>query len=322
MLDNNDLRELISVTKPHINLTESVIEKDYYVTQVIHALSGIENDCFQLIFAGGTCLAKAYKIVKRMSEDVDFKIQVKKPRDNFSKTQLMKELKEFRSVILSKLKFPGLILSEPTVRNEGRYLHIEINYPTTFSTSPNLRPHILLEFTVSDVHLAIENLSVKTLIEETLESVVIFSDSKTQCINVEETAIEKWVGLTRRIMAIERGYHDDDKTLIRHIYDLNAIKKIDRITTRFFDLAQTIVSRDAKQFKNQHPEFSEDPVSEIKKALVLLRSKSQWKERYQAFIETMVYDNSASLAYEAAINNLDLLSERAISFILKNAMVY
>ena len=72
MLDDKELRELISVTKPHINITETVIEKDYYVTQVIHALSGIENDFFRLIFAGGTCLAKAHKIVKRMSEDVDF----------------------------------------------------------------------------------------------------------------------------------------------------------------------------------------------------------------------------------------------------------
>lgn len=71
MLGNRELRELISVTKSYINLTETVIEKDYYVTQVIHALSGIENDYFRLVFAGGTCLAKAHKIIKRMSEDVE-----------------------------------------------------------------------------------------------------------------------------------------------------------------------------------------------------------------------------------------------------------
>jgi predicted nucleotidyltransferase component of viral defense system len=74
MLDKKDLQELISVTRQHIRLSEAVIEKDYYVTQAIHALSGIENEYFRLVFSGGTCLAKAHKIVKRMSEDVDFKI--------------------------------------------------------------------------------------------------------------------------------------------------------------------------------------------------------------------------------------------------------
>lgn len=99
MLGDKKLRELISVTKPQVNLVENVIEKDYYVTQVIHALSDIENEYFRLIFAGGTCLAKAHKIVNRMSEDVDFKIQVKKGKgENFSKSRLIKELKEFKPI--------------------------------------------------------------------------------------------------------------------------------------------------------------------------------------------------------------------------------
>lgn len=49
-------------------IESSIIEKDYYVTRVINALSGVENEYFRLIFAGGTCLAKAHKIVKRMMQ--------------------------------------------------------------------------------------------------------------------------------------------------------------------------------------------------------------------------------------------------------------
>jgi predicted nucleotidyltransferase component of viral defense system len=311
MLDNKKLHELISVTKPHINLTETVIEKDYYVTQIIHALSDIENDYFRLVFAGGTCLAKAHKIVKRMSEDVDYKIQVKQI-ENFSKSRMLKELKEFRSYIQSKLTFSNMTTGDPRVRNEGQYSRIEIIYPSLFPLNTNLRPHVLLEFTVSDVRLSIESLSVRTLIEDILEKVSIFSNQETQCITIEETAIEKWVGLTRRIMAIERGYHSDDKTLIRHIYDLNAIKKMDRITDNFFALARTIVTRDAKQFKNQHPEYSDNPISEIKRSLALLKNKSLWKERYQEFIETMVYDNASALEYESAVNILNHLSEKVM----------
>lgn len=185
MLNSKDLRELISVTKQHINLPDAVIEKDYYVTQVIHALSNIEDEYFRLVFAGGTCLAKGHKIVKRMSEDVDFKIQIKKREEGFSKTRFLKELKQFRSLIPSKLEIPDA-------------------------------------------------------------------------------------------------------------------------------LAKEIIDHDTKQFKNQHPEYSVDPGAEIKRSLTLLKNKPQWKERYQEFIETMVYDNTFALEYERVIGILEELSERVV----------
>ncbi|MDR3492481.1 MAG: nucleotidyl transferase AbiEii/AbiGii toxin family protein [Gammaproteobacteria bacterium] len=312
MLNKKDLIELISVTRQHINLNDAVIEKDYYVTQVIHALSGIENEYFRLVFCGGTCLAKAHRIVHRMSEDVDFKIQVKKMDVAFSKARLMKELKEFRFYIKSKLILPNLITGDPIVRNEGRYSKIEIDYPSAFPVNTGLRPHILLEFTLSDIRLAVEELSVKTLIEDNISNTTIFTPSSTQCVSVEETAIEKWVGLTRRIIAIERKRHHDDSTLVRHVYDLNSIKSADRINANFFTLAKAIVTNDAKQFKNQHPEYSIDPGAEIKQSLTLLKNKPLWKERYQEFIETMVYDDTAALEYENVIKILENISARVI----------
>ena len=315
MLNKKDLKELIAVTRQHINLREAVIEKDYYVTQVIHTLSGIENEYFRLVFCGGTCLAKAHKIVSRMSEDVDFKIQVKKMDVAFSKARLMKELKEFRSYIKSKLIFPNLITGDPVVRNEGQYSKIEINYPSVFPVNAGLRPHILLEFTLSDICLSVESLSVRTLIEDTLKNTVIFVPSSTQCISVEETAIEKWVGLTRRIIAIEREYHHDDSTLVRHVYDLSSIKSADKISANFSTLAKAIVSNDAKQFQNQHPEYSANPSAEISKSLALLKNKILWKERYQEFIETMVYDNTNALEYDKAINILERISTRVIDIL-------
>ena len=265
------------------------------------------------MFSGGTCLAKAHKIVKRMSEDVDFKIQVKNSGENYSKSKLLKELKQFRSDLRFRLMLPGLIVGEPKVRNEGQYSKIEICYPSVFPLSTNLRPHVLLEFTVSNIRLPIENLSVKTLIEETLGNLVLFPKIETQCISVCETAIEKWVGLTRRIMAIERGYHHDDETLIRHAYDLNAVKYLGKISEDFFILAKEVVYDDAKQFKNQYPEYFKNPGDEIRQSLFLLKNKSLWKERYEEFIGTMVYDDTGALEYEQAIEVLEQMSDKVIN---------
>lgn len=43
-LTQEQLKELVSVTAERLHIKHpSIIEKDYYVTQVIHSLSGIEN---------------------------------------------------------------------------------------------------------------------------------------------------------------------------------------------------------------------------------------------------------------------------------------
>lgn len=136
----------------------------------------------------------------------------------------------------------------------------------------------------------------------------IFSPLLIDCISSDETAIEKWVGLTRRIAAIERQYCYDDATLVRHVYDLNAIKKADRIKDTFYDLAEIIINSDAKQFKNQHPEYFNNPAAEIYQSLQILKNKPVWKERYQQFTDSMVYEKITMPAYDSAIQTLEEIS--------------
>lgn len=320
MLDNS-LSELIIATAEVLGLEDSVIEKDYYVTQIILALSQIRNDFFELVFCGGTCLAKAHKIIQRMSEDVDFKIQLKTSNVYLSKTRKLKELKNFRESIKATLTLLNFTLGNSTVRDEGQYSCLEINYSSVFSAKTGLRSDILLEFTISESRLSTIPLDVKTLIEETLDNVIVFELSTVACISIEETAIEKWVGLTRRVAAIERAYIADDETLIRHVYDLNTIKQLNGMTENFFNLAGAIISNDARQFKNQHPEYAAHPINEIQLSLALLKSNSLWKERYQRFIEEMVYGRSYTPAYENAIDMLEHISERIVNVLVGSRLL-
>ena len=51
------------------------LEKDYFVLEAIKLIQGLPpSQDFRLVFCGGTCLSKAYGILHRMSEDIDFKI--------------------------------------------------------------------------------------------------------------------------------------------------------------------------------------------------------------------------------------------------------
>lgn len=76
------------------NLPAYVVEKDYHVTDALAALAAIplsqevtlidkrQRDKRQekmeiettLVFAGGTCLSKGYRLIERMSEDIDIKV--------------------------------------------------------------------------------------------------------------------------------------------------------------------------------------------------------------------------------------------------------
>lgn len=55
-------------------LRPALIEKDWHILRAMRAVISVDAAPFQLVFAGGTCLARAHKVIRRMSEDVDFKI--------------------------------------------------------------------------------------------------------------------------------------------------------------------------------------------------------------------------------------------------------
>ena len=55
----------------HTNMSEMIIEKDYYVTMILRLLS---QKLPYVVFKGGTSLSKCHRVIKRFSEDIDIAI--------------------------------------------------------------------------------------------------------------------------------------------------------------------------------------------------------------------------------------------------------
>lgn len=138
MLDNSLLQQ-IAETTDLLGLHPAIIEKDYYVTKIINSLADISDEKFELIFCGGTCLAKAHKIVQRMSEDIDFKIKFKHSQQTITKSKFSKNLRLFREKIAIKLNSLSLTVENIIPRNEGKYYKAELKYNSAFSTHAILR---------------------------------------------------------------------------------------------------------------------------------------------------------------------------------------
>ena len=73
-MNDDDARTFVEV-QAHFRLPGiGLVEKDLHVVRAIKVIAALFAAPFALVFGGGTALARAHRLVQRMSEDVDFKI--------------------------------------------------------------------------------------------------------------------------------------------------------------------------------------------------------------------------------------------------------
>ena len=112
--DHPDFIDFIRIIAQERGIREAIIEKDYWVTHVLHNLRKSEfKDVF--IFKGGTSLSKGWNLIDRFSEDIDL-LLVAAGRGELGtkakKTQ-MKKIQELVSGI------PGLSFDEGNADNRA-----------------------------------------------------------------------------------------------------------------------------------------------------------------------------------------------------------
>ena len=65
--DDKSRKQMIEMVQEHVMLPAQSIEKDLWVTQVLHALFSLPVSD-KLIFKGGTSLSKAWGLIDRFSD--------------------------------------------------------------------------------------------------------------------------------------------------------------------------------------------------------------------------------------------------------------
>ncbi len=279
------------------------IEKDYYAIQLLKAISEINLSDGKLIFAGGTCLAKAHFPTYRMSEDIDLKFVPGDGFVNLSDSQKRKFRSYFGSIIIKAVENSDLFkLINKDSSSEGRYRCLSVNYPKSHNHVA-LRPELKLEFTeVTAQHV----LPITASIGSIYANVLKYPDEvhALACDHIETILVEKFVGLLRRTAEVERGYSDgDDATLVRHVYDLYLINAQGRSFSHIGDIFKQVVQKDIIQFGMRHTEFKSDPIAELLYGLGILTNDSKYKDRYEKFLGPLVY-NANPPSWDSGIKSL------------------
>ena len=295
-------------TSALLGISTDFVRKDYFVTQAIHALTKMNDDYFELIFQGGTSLSKGYQVIRRMSEDVDFRVTQKTKATALGKEARRKKLRDFRYALVSTLKYAGFSVSEEDTRvlYEGRFMSIQAKFSDSEKIA-YLKPHIAIDCFLGELALTPITKDITTLIKIALGKECDHLTLPVSCVALDETAAEKWVALTRRIANTKTKSRQSDKDLVRHLYDLYQLKTHGLLTGAYTALIQKIIEKDKSQFKKLNDNYIEDPIRESESALDLLYNDGQWKDHWHYFLEQMVYDENKP-SFEMAHAQLQLLS--------------
>ncbi|MFS2261866.1 nucleotidyl transferase AbiEii/AbiGii toxin family protein [Vibrio vulnificus] len=269
----------------------AIIEKDFWVVALLAELAKVSPEYHQMVFSGGTALAKSNVKILRMSEDVDIKLIPNQAFDELSRAKKKAVRKAWVNEIEQAITHSERFTVETrSVRNEYRYVEFELRYPQQFSQVPCLRPIIKLELIETIPLLDVESRSIQSLVAELYQQP--HEVSSFDCVSVYATLVEKIISMLRRTMSVKRNTErSDDVALVRHIYDVHCITKLTMSELNSIDgLFKAVLEEDIARFGNQHAEFVANPKQELQLGLKELEENPIFRQRFQEFVTPMVFN--------------------------------
>src|SRR5580692_3362017 len=85
-----------------LGINPAFVEKDWYVVQILQIIGSMDLLGAKTIFAGGTALAKAHRLLQRFSEDIDFRL-VYPALATLSRNERRKQLSVLKQLIHSAI---------------------------------------------------------------------------------------------------------------------------------------------------------------------------------------------------------------------------
>lgn len=210
-----EFRELITVVANDKHISESAVERDYYIVMMLKALAD-SSYAEQCVFKGGTSLSKCYPgSIDRFSEDIDLTFLGM----DLSNKACDKAIKKIEAVMSAGAQTEK-ILQERSDRSKSMYV---------WFASPEDRVKLEIGSTVRPDPYSKK--TVKTYIHEFLEERGFVEDIakfelcpvEINTLNIERTFIDKIMSVKRHAICgtLERK--------VRHIYDVVRLYQIPEI---------------------------------------------------------------------------------------------
>jgi len=219
--NNERFSALINFTSEHFQISQTFIEKDYWITRSLQRMSQNPN-AEKVVFKGGTSLSKAYRLTNRFSEDIDIAVI---DANSFSGNQLKMLIKRLAKDMASELE--EKVVQGETSKGSRFYKAIYL-YPNLVGlTSPTVKAgQLLIEINTYGNPYPYVKQNVSSFIADYLtvinrQDLLEEYELKPFSINVldkRRTIAEKLVSLIR--FSFEEDVQKALAAKIRHFYDL------------------------------------------------------------------------------------------------------
>jgi predicted nucleotidyltransferase component of viral defense system len=197
-------RDALALTRQQTGFAERLIEKDYFCTVLLEYLASASDE---LVFKGGTCLAKVHGDFYRLSEDLDFVLPIGADATRSQPSKKALRLKEALAVLPERRPFLRLIKPLAGANNSTQY-NAEIGYTSLASGREDT---IKIEIGLREpLLLAVSNGLVRTLLLDPVSRSALLEPLALRCISKPEAFAEKFrAALSRREVAA-RDFFDLD----------------------------------------------------------------------------------------------------------------
>jgi hypothetical protein len=287
-----------------LNSEESHIGKDWHVVRALAVIASVSVEGVQPVLSGGTSLAKGWDLIKRFSEDIDFKVGVEAPNPSAARTRR----RTYRARVLQALEGAGFAgEGEPLVGNQSRFFRVSFDYGASFPATAGMRPAIKVEMTFEAPALAGIERPVQSLVAQAQRQ---DPETRILCVDPIETAADKLGALAWRTRVRDRRSPGDDPTIVRHIHDLAApIQRVGSDPTLPV-LSRRIVENDSKRAKDA----ALDGRMLLGQMLPAITSDPQWRKEYEQFVQRFAWGpDDGRIGFDQAISACRELVARVLA---------
>ena len=303
---DEERKALFEQASEFYDLPVESIEKDLWVTQVLHAVFSLPVSK-HLIFKGGTSLSKAWNVIDRFSEDIDLAIApsiLGIPEGDLTKKQIKKLRKasslfvaeDLADMLRARLEEMGLkdwltVTVQPDGEGDNTYpepRQIYVKYKSVYDKqSLYLRSDIVLEVSARSLLEPVADVDIHSMLSEHLP-IQDLAPVPVRTAVAGKTMVEKMFLLHELFSVPGHGMQAGRKS--RHLYDLYKMMSHPFATKAIHDDALWESVRHHREIYTSVRDMDYTP--DVRKRLVLIPREDileVWHEDYEHMREVMIY---------------------------------
>jgi len=268
-------RNLVEQVAAALGTEAGLVEKEWHVVRAIRVIASLDHGGARPVFSGGTSLSVGWGLIKRFSEDIDFKVAMPEATNP---SQGRAQRRKFREDVFTALDTAGFrLIGDPL--NASAFFSANFSYANTFDPVAGLRPYIQVEMTFEPPALPAVERPLRSLVAQAQRAdpeIAAFP-----CVDPVETAADKLSALAWRVCTRDRSSPKDDPTIIRHLNDLAALESRVAAAPAFASLLLEASEADTGRGGGKAPK---EPAERFALMLNRFETDPLWAKDYDKFV--------------------------------------